>query len=115
MAELQKTNRLDLKGSINMKKLRAGVAYEVVFVVKLKQGGCGWEHPVTLTLSVPGEGDRNRLVDLYEQPKEEWIELKVGHYKAAETGQAISFHLLQHGPHDKKGLVLKTAIVRPIS
>ncbi|XP_034709680.1 lectin-like isoform X1 [Vitis riparia] len=113
-AELKKTHRFHVKGAISMRELTPGVLYEVVYEIKLKRGGCGWEHPVTLTLSVPGERARSRRVNFYELPKGEWIEVKVGEFKTrpGETRQ-VSFELLQDEAHDKKGLVLKSAIVRP--
>ncbi|KAJ9680093.1 hypothetical protein PVL29_019392 [Vitis rotundifolia] len=99
-----------------MGELTPGVQYEAVYEIKLKRGGCGWEHPVTLTLSAPGERARSRRVNFYELPKGEWREVKVGEFKTrpGETRQ-VSFELLQDEAHDKKGLVLKSAVVRPKS
>ncbi|RVW26363.1 Protein phloem 2-like A1 [Vitis vinifera] len=114
IAELKKTHRLHVKGAISMPELTPGVLYEAVYEIKLKRGGYGWEHPVTLTLSVPGERARSRRVNFYELPRGEWIEVKVGEFKTrpGETRQ-VSFELLQDEAHDKKGLVLKSAVVRP--
>ena len=81
VAKLKKTNgQLNVRGGVSTADLTAGVEYEVVFVVKLKKGGCGWEHPVIVILSVPGEQRdmrRRRQVDLCGQQREDggWIEL----------------------------------------
>ncbi|KAL6311592.1 hypothetical protein AAG906_039219 [Vitis piasezkii] len=96
IAELKKTHRLHVKGAISMPELTPGVLYEVAYEIKVKRGGYGWEHPVTLTLSVPGERARSRRVNFYELPRGEWIEVKVGEFKTrpGETGQ-VSFELLK--------------------
>lgn len=114
MAELKKTDRLTVLGNISMSELTPGIFYEVIYVLKLKPGGCGWEHPVTLILSVPGEAAKSRRVNFYELPKGKWIQVPVGNFKTkhGETG-SVSFHLLQHEAHEKKGLVLGSAVVRP--
>lgn len=97
-----------------MSELTPGIFYEVIYVIKLKPGGCGWEHPVTLILSVPGEAAKSRRVNFYELPKGKWIQVPVGNFKTkpGETGR-VSFHLLQNEAHEKKGLVLGSAVVRP--
>ena len=118
VAELKKTKgQLNVRGDVSMSDLTTGVEYEVVFMVRLKKGGCGWEHPVTVILSVPGVGDKRRRVNLYEQPRDEWFDLKVGDFtpESAGTGQVVSFHLLQEGEHEKKGLLLQSAVVKPKS
>ena len=123
VAKLKKTNgQLNVRGAVSTADLTAGVEYEVVFRVKLKKGGCGWEHPVIVILSVPGEQRdvrRRRQVDLCGQQREDggWIELNVGDFtpESAGTGQVVSFHLLQEGEHEKKGLLLQSAVVRPKS
>ena len=78
VAKLKKTNgQLNVRGGVSTADLTAGVEYEVVFVVKLKKGGCGWEHPVIVILSVPGEQRdmrrRRRQVDLCGQQREDGI------------------------------------------
>ena len=75
VAKLKKTNgQLNVREGVSTADLTAGVEYEVVFVVKLKKGGCGWEHPVIVILSVPGEQRdmrrRRRQVDLCGQQRE---------------------------------------------
>lgn len=91
-----------------MSELSPGIIYEVLYVVKLKREGYGWELPVTLRLSVPRETVRNHQVNLYEKIRGEWMELNIRHFKTrhGETGQ-VCFKLFERGEHLKQGLVIK--------
>ncbi|KAK0600444.1 hypothetical protein LWI29_015098 [Acer saccharum] len=114
VAKLSHVCWLDVRGKFKISDLSPGIVYQVVYVVKLTKGASGWELPVTLRLSLPGEEVQDRQVSLLEKPRGEWIELNVGNFltDGRETRE-VCFDIYQHGGHWKKGLIIKGAILRP--
>ncbi|KAK9152417.1 hypothetical protein Syun_010726 [Stephania yunnanensis] len=115
VAELLSVCWLEAKGEFDASLLMSGLTYEVVFTVKLKCDGYGWDdHPVTLKLE---EG--NRITECKEKlnnkPKDQWIELNAGTFLncGCETGM-VKFSLFETvGGQWKKGLVIKGVTIRP--
>jgi len=105
---------LDVRGKLAMSELTSGVIYEGAYLVKLTKSSAGWELPIALRLSVPGEEAKVRQVSLFGKPKGEWFELNLGSFMAKpdEEGE-VGFDLFEHGGHWKSGLIIKAVIVRP--
>ncbi|KAF2306785.1 hypothetical protein GH714_021391 [Hevea brasiliensis] len=114
VAKLSHVCWLDVKGKFSISELSPGIAYEIVYEVKLTNGASGWELPITLKLSLPNGEVRERQVVILEKPRKKWIELNVGNFltKQGETGE-VCFDIIEHGGHWKKGLFIKGAIIRP--
>ncbi|TXG66479.1 hypothetical protein EZV62_007754 [Acer yangbiense] len=94
VAKLSHVCWLDVRGKFKISDLSPGIVYQVVYVVKLTKGASGWELPVTLRLSLPGEEVQDRQVSLLEKPRGEWIELNVGNFltDGRETRENWSNH-----------------------
>ncbi|CAO2827908.1 unnamed protein product [Amaranthus hypochondriacus] len=114
VAKLLSVCWLDVRGKLAMSELSAGVTYEVVYVVKLTKSASGWELPLMLKLSAPGEETKIRQVSLLMKPKGEWFELNLGCFQAIHgENREVCFDIYEHGGHWKNGLVIKAAIIRP--
>ncbi|KAK6918060.1 Phloem protein 2-like [Dillenia turbinata] len=117
VAKLSHVCWLDVRGKLEISDLSTGVAYEIVYIVKLTKGATGWELPITLRLSVPGKSTKERQISLLDRAKArgEWIELNVGSFVAedGETGE-VCFDLYEHGGHWKTGLLIQSAVIRPL-
>ncbi|KAL7234016.1 hypothetical protein ACSBR1_017588 [Camellia fascicularis] len=116
VVKLQKVCWLDVRGKFKISDLSQGIIYQVVYEVKLTNGARGWELPIMLRLSLPDGQFQERQVSLLEKPKGQWIELNVGKFKAQDTENGeVCFDLYEHGGHWKTGLVIRSAIIRPIT
>ncbi|KAL5715246.1 hypothetical protein ACHQM5_017091 [Ranunculus cassubicifolius] len=105
---------LDVRGKHKISDLSPGVDYEIVYVVKLKNGAAGWELPITLKLTLPNGTSKERKISLLEKPRGEWIELNVGNFLAQDgESREVCFDVYDHGGHWKSGLIIKGAIIRP--
>ncbi|KAL7204135.1 hypothetical protein ACSBR2_017242 [Camellia fascicularis] len=116
VVKLKKVCWLDVRGKFKISDLSQGIIYQVVYEVKLTNGARGWELPIMLRLSLPDGKFQERQVSLLEKPKGQWIELNVGKFKAQDTENGeVCFDLYEHGGHWKTGLVIRSAIIRPIT
>ncbi|KAL7204134.1 hypothetical protein ACSBR2_017241 [Camellia fascicularis] len=116
VVKLKKVCWLDVRGKFKISDLSQGIIYQVVYEVKLTNGARGWELPIMLRLSLPDGKFQERQVSLLEKPKGQWIELNVGKFKAQDTENGeVCFDLYEHGDHWKIGLVIRSAIIRPIT
>ncbi|TXG66482.1 hypothetical protein EZV62_007757 [Acer yangbiense] len=114
VAKLSHVCWLDVRGKFKISDLSPGIVYQVAYVVKLTKGASGWELPITLRLSLPGEEVQDRQVSLLEKPRGEWIELNVGNFLTdGRQTREVCFDIYQHGGHWKNGLIIKGAILRP--
>ncbi|CAN6570768.1 hypothetical protein ACFX13_025537 [Malus domestica] len=116
VAKLTGVRDLDVQGRFKMSELSPGVVYEIAYIVKLTNGASGWELPVTLKITLPGQGGREkkRQYSLLEKPRGVWMELVGGSFQsmARETGEVI-FDFYNHDTPSKSGLIIKGIIIRP--
>ena len=104
---------LNVRAQFKMSELSPGVEYEMAYIIKLTNGGFGWELPVTLQINIFPQGQvQKRLVSLLEKPRGDWIELNGGSFRTQESGE-VCFDLYEHGGHWKNGLLIKGIIIRP--
>ncbi|XP_042520925.1 lectin-like [Macadamia integrifolia] len=115
VAELLNVCWLEAKGNFNISKLSPGIVYEVSFIVMLKDPAYGWEVPVNLRLVLPDGKMHERKECLQHKPKGQWMELKVGEFKKCPGNNGeIQFSLFEiEGGQWKKGLVIKSVVIRP--
>lgn len=95
-----------------MSEMSSGVVYETAYMVKLTNGGYGWELPITLLIKLTDGKSCLKIQEI--QAKDQWIEL-VGSRFEAKEGEAgeVCFDLYEHGGHWKSGLIVKGIIIRP--
>ncbi|CAB4276725.1 unnamed protein product [Prunus armeniaca] len=114
-AELINVCWLEVHGKFETSKLSPGTLYEVVFVVKLKASGYGWDVPVNVRLTLPDDSIQWHKVNLMEIPREQWIEISVGEFRASpEKPGDMEFSMYEYdGGKWKRGLVIKGVTIRP--
>ncbi|XP_008784785.2 F-box protein At2g02240-like isoform X2 [Phoenix dactylifera] len=105
---------LEIRGSFEISKLKAGAAYEVVIVAMLKEPCSGWESPLTLHLLRPDSTSASREVTLKGMASNRWLDLVVGDFLAAGSG-LVEFSMTETKVGNwKKGLIIKHALIRPV-
>ncbi|OMO84850.1 Phloem protein 2-like protein [Corchorus olitorius] len=116
VAKLRTVCWLDVRGKFKISDLSPGTVYEVVYVVMLTKWASGWELPIKLTLSLPDGKVQERQVSLLQKPRRQWMELSLGYFyiEKSETRE-VCFRLHETGGHWKSGLIIKSAILRPIN
>ncbi|KAB2611254.1 phloem protein 2 A1-like [Pyrus ussuriensis x Pyrus communis] len=84
VAKLMGVRDLDVQGRFKMFELSPGVVYEIAYIVKLTNGVSGWELPITLKITLPGQGgtEKKRQYSLLEKPKGVWMELVGGSFQS---------------------------------
>ncbi|KAK4493422.1 hypothetical protein RD792_017676 [Penstemon davidsonii] len=115
VAELLNVCWLEVHGRFEISNLTPGIKYEVVFIVKLKDPAYGWEVPVNLRLTLPDGTKQEHKESLIEKPREKWVEIPAGEFKAsAEKFGEIEFSLYEYeGGKWKKGLLIKGVSIKP--
>ncbi|CAL5412869.1 unnamed protein product [Camellia sinensis] len=115
VAELLNVCWLDIHGKFETANLSHGVAYEVVFVVMLKDPSYGWEVPVNLRLITPDGTTQQHQENLMQKPRGQWIEIPAGEFRMSpEKIEDIQFSLYEYnGGQWKRGLVIKGVAIRP--
>ncbi|VVA22681.1 PREDICTED: PHLOEM PROTEIN 2-LIKE [Prunus dulcis] len=106
---------LEVHGQFETTKLSPGTLYEVAFVVKLKASAEGWDVPVNVSLTLPDDSKQWHEVKLKEIPREQWIEISVGEFRASpEIPGDMEFSMYEYDSVKwKRGLVIKGVIIRP--
>lgn len=115
MAELKNVCWLEVRGELELSHLTPGVAYEVVFEVMVKARSYGWHVKVDLRLKFPDGRIQERKESLEEQPRDEWLRLKVGDVETHRGQNGVLVISLSEygGGHWKKGLVVKGIRITP--
>lgn len=106
---------LDISGKFDTRNLTPGVAYEVVFKVKLEDPAYGWDTPVNLKLVLPNGTPHEQKVSLRELPRYQWVDIRVGEFVPEKSAAGeITFSMYEHEAGVwKKGLFLKGVVIRP--
>ncbi|KAL6282861.1 hypothetical protein ACE6H2_013790 [Prunus campanulata] len=114
-AELINECWLEVHGQFETTKLSPGTLYEVAFVVKLKASAEGWDVPVNVSLTLPDGSKQWHAVKLKEIPREQWIEILVGEFRASpEIPGDMEFSMYEYDSGKwNRGLVIKGVIIRP--
>ncbi|KAM3691898.1 hypothetical protein ACJW31_08G046500 [Castanea mollissima] len=114
VAELLKVCWLKITGMIWTVNLSPGTLYEIIFVVKVKEGGNVSNFSLNLSI-IPHHLERIiRHHSLEEDALGNWIEIQVGEFKMSpEMVGNMIFHLEEATPEWKHGLLVKCAIIRP--
>uniref|UniRef100_A0A1J3G170 Protein PHLOEM PROTEIN 2-LIKE A1 n=1 Tax=Noccaea caerulescens TaxID=107243 RepID=A0A1J3G170_NOCCA len=116
-AELKNVCWLDISGKFNTSKLTPGVTYEVVFKVRLEDPAYGWDTPLNLKLAFSNgkEKPHERKVSLREQPRYQWVDIRVGEFQPENNSAGeIAFSMYEYEAGVwKKGLFLKGVAIRP--
>ncbi|EOA17361.1 hypothetical protein CARUB_v10005642mg [Capsella rubella] len=116
-AELKNVCWLDIMGKFDTRNLTPGIAYEVVFKVKLEDPAYGWDTPVNLKLVLPSgkEKPQEKKVSLRELPRYKWVDIRVGEFVPEKsTAGEIIFSMYEHVAGVwKKGLFFKGVTIRP--
>ncbi|TYH68393.1 hypothetical protein ES332_D06G255700v1 [Gossypium tomentosum] len=119
VAELVAVCWLELVGKFPVSKLSPSTLYEVVFIVMLREASFGWETAINLKLILPNGQKIERKETLMNKPRETWIEIPVGEFKASFDEQKtknsgdleIYIHEYDVGEW-KRGLVVKGVAIR---
>lgn len=99
-----------------MSELLPETAYEVIFVILMRETSYGWEVPVDLELVLPGGTKRRGEINLDRQPRDRWLEIPAGELRtaASENSGTIEFSMHQcRQLHWKSGLVVKGVRIQP--
>ncbi|XP_027161666.1 protein PHLOEM PROTEIN 2-LIKE A1-like [Coffea eugenioides] len=117
IAKLKQACWFEIEGRLNTSELSPKVHYEAVFVIKLSQWAHGWDTPLRLKLTLPGGKVQERRVPLLEEPRGEWIEIRIGNFQIEknESSGDIVGNLQNTSGYWKQGLALKGFIIRPVT
>lgn len=104
-----------MNGKIDLAKLSPETLYEVVFILKLKNGAHGLgSGPVKIRFTLPNIGTVEGVEDLMTKPRDQWLEIPVGDFvtsseNVGELGICINGTNTSTG---KEGLVIKGVVIR---
>ncbi|XP_071725167.1 LOW QUALITY PROTEIN: lectin-like [Rutidosis leptorrhynchoides] len=114
-AELVNVCWLEIHGIIDTTMLSPETLYEVAFVIMLKDQAYGWQVPVNVRLGLPSGNKQERVENLMNKPREQWIEIPAGEFRTSpENLGKIEISLFEYqGGIWKKGLVIKGIVIRP--
>ncbi|KAI6706240.1 hypothetical protein NL676_009202 [Syzygium grande] len=87
MAELLNVCWLEVHGEFDVSNLSPQMTYEVVFVIRLRPSGYGWEVPVNFRVTSPDGTRHERKESLKDKPTGRWIEIKAGEVSTSECGE----------------------------
>ena len=94
--------------------LSPGTLYEIIFVVKVKEGSNISNFPLHLIIGPQHLERITRHHSLEEDALGNWIEIQVGEFKMSpEMVGNLNFSLEEGTPEWKHGLLVKCAIIRP--
>ncbi|XP_044495783.1 phospholipase A1-II 6-like [Mangifera indica] len=118
VAELVSVWWLDVKKTdFDTAMLTPGTSYEVTFVIMMKETSHGFTNvPVKLKFVLPNQEPVERTEDLSILPRNEWKEIKIGHFftNCNMSGNInISMYNHENTQHELSGLVVNKIIIRP--
>lgn len=97
---------LQVDGKYEIQKLKEGLKYKVQFKIMLRDD-LKFDVPVDLALVLPDGTKQENQENLMRKPRNQWIWLKVGEYKAQNVYGDIYFSLKATDVYTaKKGLVI---------
>ncbi|KAK1368126.1 hypothetical protein POM88_034218 [Heracleum sosnowskyi] len=112
VAELLEIRCLQIDGKYEATKLKEGLFYEVHYVVMLKDNHTVTT-PVKLVLTLPNGTKHESTKNLMEEPRNQMIGLKLGHFLAKHMSGDIKFSIMENGSAQKRGLVIIGALIVP--
>lgn len=105
---------LAVESKFDTANLTAGMNYEVVFVMMIKEKSRGWNAPVTFTLILPNGNKQEHEESLLKKPRSQWFEIQVGEFMVEPKNDGIiEFSLTKSKENWKTGLVVKGVVIRP--
>ncbi|KAL1828886.1 hypothetical protein ACET3Z_007298 [Daucus carota] len=115
IAEVMKVYWLHIAGEYEENLLTPGWTYEVHFVVKLKQD-LEMERTAKLILDAPNGTSQESRENLMGKPRDQWIEIKVGEFKAQNHGGKVEFSLYasEDDTIRKRGIYVLGAQIVPV-
>ncbi|KAK3410755.1 hypothetical protein EUGRSUZ_J02793 [Eucalyptus grandis] len=81
VAELKRICWLEINGKCNTIMLSPRTKYEVEILVKIREGGRGWDAPVNLSLALPDGNKQERMERLEGLEKEKWHRISIGQFE----------------------------------
>ncbi|XP_023754479.1 protein PHLOEM PROTEIN 2-LIKE A1-like isoform X2 [Lactuca sativa] len=115
VVELLQVSRLSVESKFDTANLTAGMNYEVVFVMMLKEDSDGWSAPVTFRLDLPNGNKQEHEESLLKKPRSQWFEIQVGEFMVEPKNDGIIKFMLGETNSGgwKRGLVVKGVVIRP--
>lgn len=106
---------LAVESKFDTANLTAGMNYEVVFVMMLKEDSDGWSAPVTFRLDLPNGNKQEHEESLLKKPRSQWFEIQVGEFMVEPKNDGIIKFMLGETNSGgwKRGLVVKGVVIRP--
>jgi hypothetical protein len=116
VAEYLAASKLEVNGRCPMAKLSTRRAYEIFYVVMLKESARGWIYPVNFRLTLPEGITHYRTENLKDKPRGQWLEILAGEF-IVEPNQIgdFEFSLYQDTMDGSNGLLIGGVTIRPKS
>jgi len=113
VAQLLDVCWLEVKGKIEMQRLKTGVKYDVMFVI-LMIDPSGFEPKATLSLELPSGKTLERKVSLQGIKPKQWTKVMVGDFVATEEKGDVVFSLTNYEKLNwKKGVIIEGVLIQP--
>ncbi|KAK3425901.1 hypothetical protein EUGRSUZ_F02461, partial [Eucalyptus grandis] len=108
VAELRGVSWLEISGKFRTIILSPNTRYEVSLVALMTESSQGWGAPVNIDITFPDKMSSGRSESFQHIPQEKWTNILMGEFTTlSENIGEIAFHIYEHSPNCKQGLVVK--------